>query len=319
MRVFVAGATGAIGRRLVPMLVEAGHDVTGMTRSDSKVDALRGAAAEPVVCDALDADAVRDAVAAAAPEVVVHQLTAIPHALNPRRMADDFAATNRLRSEGTRHLADAARSAGARRLVAQGVAFAYAPYGGWMKTEDDELYVDAPAPFDSTFGALHTLETAVLGTDGLEGVVLRYGYFYGPGTSFAADGSIAGEVRARRFPIGGRGTGRWSFIHIDDAARATVAAVEGGPPGAYNVVDDEPAPVSEWLPVYAAALGAPRPRRLPAWLVRLAAGRYAVYGMTQARGASNARARERLGWTPRLASWRQGFAESLKQALSARG
>ena len=312
MRIFVAGATGAIGRRLVPMLVEAGHDVTGMTRSQDKTEALRGAGGEPVVCDALDADAVRDAVAAAAPEVVVHQLTAIPPAINPRRMADDFALTNRLRSEGTRHLVDAARAAGARRVVAQSVAFAYAPTGPWVKTEDDELYRDAGPPFDSTFAAVDALETTVLGTEGLEGVVLRYGYFYGPGTSYASDGSIAAQVRARRFPIGGKGTARWSFIHVDDAARATIAAVEGGPPGAYNIVDDEPAPVSEWLPVYAAALGAGRPRRLPLWLVRLVAGPYAVYGMSRARGASNARARERLGWQPQFASWRQGFADALK-------
>ena len=156
------------------------------------------------------------------------------------------------------------------------------------------------------------LEATVLGTEGLEGVVLRYGYFYGPGTSYASDGSIAAQVRARRFPIGGKGTARWSFIHVDDAARATIAAVEGGPPGAYNIVDDEPAPVSEWLPVYAAALGAGRPRRLPLWLVRLVAGPYAVYGMSRARGASNARARERLGWQPQFASWRQGFADALK-------
>jgi nucleoside-diphosphate-sugar epimerase len=312
MRVFVAGATGAIGRRLVPMLVEAGHDVTGMTRSEDKLDALRAAGCDPVLCDALDADAARDAVAAAAPDVVVDQLTAIPRAINPRRMADDFAPTNRLRREGTRYLVDAARAAGAGRVVAQSVAFAYAPHGAWVKSEDDELYLDGPAPFDTTIGALHVLETAVRRADGLEGVVLRYGYFYGPGTSYAADGSIAQQVRARRFPIGGRGTGRWSFIHLDDAARATIAAVEGGPPGVYNVVDDEPAPVSEWLPVYAAALGAAPPRHLPAWLVRLVAGRFAVFGMTQVRGASNARARERLGWVPQRPSWRQGFAEMLK-------
>jgi 2-alkyl-3-oxoalkanoate reductase len=312
MRVFVAGATGAIGRRLVPMLVEAGHDVTGMTRSEEKLDALRAAGCEPVICDALDADAVRDAVAAAAPDVIVHQLTANPPAINPRRVADDFAPTNRLRREGTQHLVDAALAAGARRVVAQSVAFAYAPHGAWVKSEDDELYVDGPAPFDTTIGALHALETVVRRADGLEGVVLRYGYFYGPGTSYAADGSIAQQVRARRFPIGGRGTGRWSFIHVDDAARATIAAVEGGRPGVYNVVDDEPAPVSEWLPVYAAALGAAPPRRLPAWLVRLVAGRFAVFGMTQVRGASNARARERLGWAPQRPSWRHGFAETLQ-------
>ena len=307
----MAGASGTIGRRLVPSLVEAGHDVTGMTRSADKADLLRGAGADPTVCDALDAEAVRDAVAAAKPEVVVHELTAIPPAFNPRRMAEEFAPTNRLRSDGTRHLVDAAVAAGARRIVAQSIAFAYAPTDGWVKTEDDELFLDAPEAFRSTVEAVHALESAVLRADELEGVVLRYGFFYGPGTSYAPDGAIAEQVRRRRFPVGGRGTGRFSFVHLDDAARATVAAVEGGPPGAYNVVDDEPAPVAEWLPAYAAALGAPQPRHLPGWLVRLAAGPYALYTMTELRGASNARARERLGWAPQLSSWRQGFGDAL--------
>jgi nucleoside-diphosphate-sugar epimerase len=311
MRVFVAGATGAIGRRLVPSLVEAGHDVAGMTRSADKTESLGAAGAEPVVCDALDADALRDAVARAKPEVVVHELTAIPPAFNPRRMAEEFAPTNRLRSDGTRHLVEAAAAAGARRVVAQSIAFAYAPTEGWVKTEDDELFLDAPEPFRNAVAAVRALETSVLGAGDLEGVVLRYGFFYGPGTSYAPDGAIAEQVRRRRFPIGGRGTGRFSFIHLDDAARATVAAVEGGPPGAYNVVDDEPASVSDWLPAYAAALGAPPPRRVPGWLVRLAAGRYALYTMTELRGASNARARERLGWAPQLSSWRQGFSDAL--------
>jgi nucleoside-diphosphate-sugar epimerase len=311
MRVFVAGASGVIGRRLVPSLVEAGHDVTGMTRSPDKPEALRAAGAEPVVCDALDADAVRDAVVRAKPEVVVNQLTAIPPAFDTRRMADAFAPTNRLRREGTRHLVDAADAAGARRVVAQSIAFAYAPTDGWVKTEDDELFLDAPEAFRSTFEAVHALESAVLGGGDLEGVVLRYGFFYGPGTSYAPDGAIAEQVRRRRFPVGGRGTGRFSFIHLDDAARATIAAIEGSPAGVYNIVDDEPAPVSEWLPAYAAALGAPPPRRLPGWLVRVAAGRYAQYTMTELRGASNARARERLGWAPQLSSWRQGFGDGL--------
>jgi nucleoside-diphosphate-sugar epimerase len=311
MRVFVAGASGAIGRRLVPSLVEAGHDVTGTTRAADKAESLRAAGADPVVCDALDADAVRDAVVGAKPEVVVHQLTAIPPAVNPRRIAAEFEPTNRLRVDGTRHLLEAAAAAGARRFVAQSIAFGYAPTGGWVKTEDDELFLDAPEAFRSTIGAVHALETAVLGAGDLEGVVLRYGFFYGPGTSFAPDGAIAEQVRRRRFPIVGRGTGRFSFIHLDDATRATIAAVEGGPPGVYNVVDDEPAPLSEWLPAYAAALGAAAPRRVPGWLVRLAAGRYAQYTLTELRGASNARARERLGWAPQLSSWRQGFGSAL--------
>jgi len=307
----VAGATGAIGRRLVPSLVEAGHEVTGMTRSPDKTEALRAAGAEPATCDALDGDAVRRAVAAARPEVVVHELTAIPPAFNPRRIADEFALTNRLRSDGTRHLVDAARAAGARRVVAQSIAFAYAPIGDWVKDEDAELFLDAPEAYRSTVEAVHSLETTVLGAEDLDGVVLRYGFFYGPGTSYAPDGAVAEQVRRRRFPIGGNGAGRFSFIHLDDAARATVAAVEGGPPGAYNVVDDEPAPVSDWLPAYAAALGAPAPWRVPGWVVRLVGGRYALYALTQLRGASNGRARERLGWTPQLSSWRQGFVQAL--------
>jgi nucleoside-diphosphate-sugar epimerase len=311
MRVFVTGASGAIGRRLVPSLVEAGHDVTGTTRAADKAEMLRAAGADPVVCDALDADAVRDAVVGANPEVVVHQLTAIPPAFNPRRIAVEFAPTNRLRVDGTRHLLEAAAAAGARRFVAQSIAFGYAPTGGWVKTEDDELFLDAPEAFRSTIDAVHALETAVLGAGDLEGLVLRYGFFYGPGTSYAPDGAIAERVRRRRYPIGGRGTGRFSFIHLDDAARATIAAIEGGPRGVYNVVDDEPAPVSEWLPAYATVLGAPPPHRLPGWLVRLAAGRYAQYTMTELRGASNARARERLGWAPQLSSWRQGFGSAL--------
>ena len=307
----MAGATGAIGRRLVPSLVEAGHDVTGMTRSPDKAEALSAAGAEPATCDALDAEAVRRTVAAARPEVVVHQLTAIPPTFNPRRMAEEFAPTNRLRTDGTRHLVDAAKTAGARRVVAQSIAFAYAPTGDWVKDEDAELFLDAPEAFRGTVEAVHSLETTVLGADGLEGVVLRYGFFYGPGTSYASDGPIAERVRRRRFPIGGNGAGRFSFVHLDDAARATVAAVEGGPPGAYNVVDDDPATVADWLPAYAAALGAPAPWRLPGWCVRLVGGRYALYALTQLRGASNARARERLGWTPQLSSWRQGFVQAL--------
>jgi nucleoside-diphosphate-sugar epimerase len=311
MRVLVAGATGAIGRRLVPKLVEAGHDVVGMTRSPEKAGALRDAGAQPAVADALDAGAVQAAVREARPEVVVNQLTAIPKAINPRAMARQFALTNRLRSEGTAHLVAAARAAGARRVVAQSVAFAYAPRAEGLHAEEETLFLDAPAPFASTVRALHELETATLGADDLEGVVLRYGYFYGPGTAYAADGSIAEQVRRRRFPIVGRGSGIWSFIHVEDAARATLAAIEDSAQGAYNVVDDEPAPVSEWLPAYADAIGARSPRRAPAPIARIVAGPWAVFMMTRLRGASNAKAKRELSWEPRPASWRQGFVEAL--------
>lgn len=306
MRIFVAGATGAIGRRLVPMLVDAGHDVVGMTRSASKCVGIREAGAEPVVADALDAAAVEAAVRAAEPEAVVHQLTAIPAAVDPRRFAEEFAPTNRLRREGTRNLVAAALASGARRLLVQSIAQAYAPVGGWVKTEDDPLYRDAPPVFRDTFRAVIDLETAVLGARGIEGVVLRYGNFYGPGTTYAADGSNAELVRRGGFPVAGEGPAHWSFIHVDDAATATVRALDQAEEGVYNVVDDEPAPVAEWLPVYAEALGAPEPPRTPA-----PRGSYGSFGMMLARGASNAKAKARFGWTPGYASWRDGFAADL--------
>jgi nucleoside-diphosphate-sugar epimerase len=311
VRVFVAGATGAIGRPLVPQLRAAGHDVIGMTRSQHKTTLLREAGAEPVVCDALDRDALRDAVVSARPEVVVHELTDIPDAIDPRKFEEQFETTDRLRSEGTRNLLDAALAAGARRIVAQSVAFAYEPGGELAKTEEEPLYLDSPPPFRRSVHTIQEMEQAVTGTGGIEGVVLRYGFFYGTGTAYAFDGSLGELVRARRMPIVGRGTGVYSFIHIDDAAGATALALERGAPGIYNVVDDEPALVAEWLPVYAEALRAKRPRRVPAFLARFAAGRYGVYLMTGVRGASNAKARRELGWEPRYPSWRQGFSEAL--------
>jgi 2-alkyl-3-oxoalkanoate reductase len=312
MRVFVAGATGALGRRLVPLLVAGGHQVTAMTRSPGKAAGLRAAGAEPVVADALDRDAVLAAVAEARPEVVVHQLTALAGALDFRRFDESFAATNRLRTEGTDHLVAAARAAGARRLVAQSfTGWPFARVGGPVKTEDDPLDPDPPAELRRTLDAIRRLESAVLGADGLEGLVLRYGGFYGPGTSVGAGGSMLEDLRRRRFPMVGAGTGVWSFVHIDDAAAATVAAVERGAPGIYQIVDDDPAPVSAWLPELAAAVGARPPRRLPAWVARLVAGEHAVVMMTEVRGASNAKARRELGWRPAWPSWRQGFRDGL--------
>ena len=310
MRVFVAGATGAICRALVPMLVAGGHEVTGLTRSPAKADALRAAGAEPVVADALDAAAVELAVRASQPEVVVHQLTAIPAAMNPRRFAREFELTDRLRTEGTRHLVSAARAAGARRVVAQSIAFAYAP-GPGPHDEGDPLWLDAPSHFRRSARAVATLEETVLGGDGLAGAVLRYGFFYGPGTAIARGGALAEAVRRRQFPVAGGGRGVWSFVHVDDAARATAAAVDSAAVGAFNVVDDEPAPVSQWVPELARALGAAPPRRVPLLLVRLAAGRYGAQMMTAGEGASNARARAELEWSPRLGSWREGFRVGL--------
>ena len=306
MKVIVAGATGAIGRQLVPMLVEAGHEVIGITRLASRASIIREVGAEPVVADALDAAAVDEAVRAAEPEVVVHELTAIPTAIDPRRFAEAFAATNRLRREGTRNLVAAAQAARARRIVAQSIAQAYAPIGDWVKTEDDPLYKDAPPVFRDTFRAVIDLEATVLSSVGLDAIVLRYGNFYGPGTSYAADGSNADLLRRLNFPIAGGGPAHWSFIHVEDAARATVIAIERGPAGVYNIVDDDPAAVADWLPVYAEALGAPPPRQTPP-----PRSPYGIHGMMLARGASNAKAKERLGWKPSYASWREGFTADL--------
>ena len=312
MRVFVAGASGAIGRPLVAGLVEAGQSVTAMTRTPGKEAALRAAGAEPVVADALVAAAVADAVARAEPEVVVHELTAIPARLNARRVERDFALTNRLRIEGTDNLLAAARAAGARRLVAQSFfGWRLARSGGPALGEDDPLDPSPPERIRPVMDALAHLESAVLGAQDLEGVVLRYGGFYGPGSNLARDGAMVEEVRKRRLPIVGDGGGVWSFVHVDDAARATVLAIERAAPGLYHVVDDDPAPVREWLPALAEAAGAKRPRRVPVWLARLAVGEGGVAIMTRTHGASNAKARRELGWVPEYASWREGFRRAL--------
>jgi 2-alkyl-3-oxoalkanoate reductase len=309
MRVFVAGASGAIGRPLVRRLVAAGHEVTGTTRFEERAEAVRAAGARAAVCDALDADALRAAVEENAPEVVVHQLTALPHRFDPRDK-EIYAGTNRLRTDGTRNLIDAARAAGARRLVCQSIAFAYAP-GARPEVMDEEarLAFGSPPPFGDGIRAIDEMERAVLGADGLEGLVLRYGWFYGPGTFYAEDGSMAHDVRKRRFPVIGKGTGLFSFVHVDDAASATVAAVERGAPGVYNVVDDEPAPQREWLPAYAEAVGAKKPLRVPVWVARLVVGKIATMAGVQP-GASNAKAKRELGWEPRWRSWRDGFREA---------
>jgi nucleoside-diphosphate-sugar epimerase len=262
-----------------------------------------------VVVDALDATALRGAVAEAQPEVVVHQLTALPARFQPRNKGI-YDATNRLRGEGTRNLLEASREAGARRFVCQSIAFAYAPGSRpEVKDEDAPLALDAPPPFGEGVRVTQEMERSVVDADWLEGVVLRYGWFYGPGTYYAEDGSTTGDVRKRRFPVIGKGEGLFSFIHIDDAAAATVAAVEGGPPGIYNIVDDEPAPMREWLPHFAESVGAKRPFTIPVWIARLAAGGMAGL-MTTLPGASNAKAKHELGWQPRWQSWREGFREA---------
>jgi nucleoside-diphosphate-sugar epimerase len=307
MRVFVAGATGAIGRPLVPQLIAAGHEVTGMTRSERGVSSLREAGAGAALVDVFDADALGAAMAEARPEVVVHQLTAIPEDLDPRKMEEQFEATNRVRTEGTRNLLAAARASGAGRFIAQSIAFAYAPREEGLHGEDDPLWAEATR----IYAAVQEMEGLVLDAEGLDGLVLRYGFFYGPGTGYAPDGGSAKAVRKRQFPVMGRGQGQWPFIHIDDAASATVAAVERGAPGVYNVVDDDPAPLREWLPAFAEAIGAKKPFRVPKLVARLAAGKMAAHYGTAMRGASNDKAKRELAWSPHYASWREGFREGL--------
>jgi nucleoside-diphosphate-sugar epimerase len=309
MKVFVAGASGAIGRPLVRQLVAAGHEVTGTTRHEERAEQIRASGARSVVLDALDREALTRAAVVAAPEVIVHALTAIPRRIDWK--ADPLAATNRLRNEGTRNLLAAAREAGARRVIAESVSFLYAPRGPRVLEEDAPLFSGAPGPFGVAVEAIVDLERQVLGAEGLEGVVLRFGWLYGPGTSYAADGSQADEVRKRRLPIVGPGTGTFSFIHVEDAATATIAALERGASAAYNVTDDEPAAMRDWVPVYAEALRARRPRHVPVWLAKLIAGRALVANAVELRGASNAKAKRELGWRPRYPSWRQGFREVL--------
>jgi nucleoside-diphosphate-sugar epimerase len=319
MKVFVAGATGVLGRALVPQLVAGGHEVVGMTRSASKQDLVRGLGARPVVVDALDAGAVAEAVASAEPEVIVHQLTALSgpmsfrDARHPER-SFAFTMTNRLRTEATDHLLAAGRAVGARRFVAQSFgAFRWARTGGPVLTEDDPIDPDPPAALRMALPGILHLERAVTTIEWGEGLALRYGGFYGPGTgtSLAPDAVMAAPIRKRRFPIVGDGGGVWSHVHVEDAAAATAIAVERGQPGIYNVVDDDPAPVREWLPVLASALDAKPPRRIPRRLARLLAGETATLMMTDVRGASNEKAKRELGWQLRYPSWRQGFAQGL--------
>ena len=305
MRVFVAGATGAIGKQLVPRLVEAGHEVHGMTRSESKQAMLRELGAVPVVADALDPDQVAEAVGRAKPDVIVHQLTALAgHGV--RELKRGVAMTNRLRTEGTDHLLSAGQAVGVRRFVAQSVAL-YARTGGPVKSEDDALDLTPPGRQREAAAAMVHLEEAVLGAEWTEGIVLRYGGFYGPGTGMGPGGDMHEMIRKRRFPLVGDGGGVWSFIHIADAAEATMAAVEHGKRGVYNIVDDDPAPVAEWLPHLTHTLSGKKPRRMPRFIVRLVAGEAGVVMMTEARGASNAKAKRELGWSPAHPSWREGF------------
>jgi 2-alkyl-3-oxoalkanoate reductase len=316
MKVFVAGATGAIGKQLLPMLVEGGHEVTGMTRTAAKAEAIRAMGAEPAVADALDPESVAQVVAQAEPDAVIHELTTIDTSALGRSIDKMFAQTNRLRTAGTDHLLTAAKAAGARRFIVQ--SFAGWPserVGGPIKTEEDPLQEHPPKTVSESLAAIKYLERTVTGASGIEGLALRYGGFYGPGTSIAVnpDGAQVEMIRKRRVPVIGDGAGIWSMVHIRDAAAATAAALDRGEPGLYNIVDDDPARVSEILPELAKVVGAGPPRHFPRWVGRLLAGEANTIMMTEVRGASNAKAKRELGWELRYPSWRLGFREGLEQ------
>jgi nucleoside-diphosphate-sugar epimerase len=310
MKILVAGATGAMGKQLLPRLAAEGHDVTGITRSEAKLDAITSLGARGVVADVLDPDDVARVVAETEPEVIIHQLTALSGDFDLRHFDRTFAMTNRLRTEALDHFLAAGRATGVKRFIAQS-------YAGWpsdrtrgrVTSEDDPLDPHPAAAMRESHAAIRYLENAVTSADWVEGIVLRYGGFYGPGTGLSRGGDQLQLIRDRKFPVVGDGGGVWSFVHIEDAAEATVAAVTRGRPGIYNIVDDEPAPVAEWLPAAASAAGARPPRHVPRWLGRLAAGEAAVFMMTEIRGASNEKAKRELGWAPRHPSWREGFAE----------
>jgi nucleoside-diphosphate-sugar epimerase len=312
MKVFVAGGSGAMGRRLVPQLVAGGYEVVVMIRDEGKAPWLREIGAQPVVADALDGAAVARTVRASEPEIVIHQLTALAGAQSFKNFDKEFALTNRLRTEGTDHLLEAARAAGVRRIVAQSYGnWNYERTGSAVKTEQDPFDPDPPANQVESLRAIRYIEDAVMNAGGIEGIALRYGNFYGPGTGLDLGGDIVAQVRKRRFPIVGDGAGIWSFVHIDDAAAAAIAAIGHGRPGVYNVADDEPAPVAKWLPDLAEVVGAKPPRHVPVWLGRLAAGEVGVSMMTRIRGTSNAKAKAELGWSPRYQTYREGFRNGL--------
>lgn len=310
MRVFVAGASGVVGRRLVAQLVARGHEVFGTTRNAAKRERVRALGATPVVMDGLDAASVGEALARAEPDVVVHEMTSLAGIADLRRFDEEFATTNELRTRGIDYLLAASDAVGVRRFIAQSYAgWPNERTGGSVKTEDDPFDPDPPPHQRRSIEAIRYLEQTVTGTAVVDGLVLRYGSLYGPGTAIANE--IADLLRRRKLPVVGDGAGVWSFLHVDDAAAATAVAVERGGPGVFNIADDEPARVREWLPYLAECLGAPNPRRAPVWLARLAIGEVGVSVMTQVRGASNAKAKRTLGWEPSWCSWRDGFRRGL--------
>jgi nucleoside-diphosphate-sugar epimerase len=312
MKVFVAGGSGAMGRRLVPRLVAGGYEVAAMARDERRASWLSAVGAQPVIADALDRAAVRAAVAGARPEVVIHQLTALRGASDFKHFDREFALTNRLRTEGTDYLLEGARAAGTRRFIAQSYGnWNYARTGTGLKTEQDAFDSAPPANQKQSLAAIRYIENAVVNAEAIEGIALRYGNFYGPGTGVALDGTIVAQIRKRRFPIVGDGSGVWSFIHMDDAAAAAIAAIGHGRTGVYNVADDAPLPLSVWLPLLAEAVGAKPPMRVPVWLGRLAVGEVGVSMMTRIRGTSNAKAKGELGWVPQYRTCREGFRRGL--------
>jgi 2-alkyl-3-oxoalkanoate reductase len=308
MRIFVAGATGAVGQHLVPALVLAGHQVTGSTRSTAKAEQLHEAGATPAVLDGLDRDAILRAVADAKPDVIIHQMTSLANLRNFRKFDQEFAVTNELRTKGIDYLLEAAEANHVSRFIAQSyIGWNNPRTGGPVKTEDDLF---DPDPLPGTAQTLHAIQHVEAAVPAAGGVALRYANLYGPGASRI----LTDMVRKRRLPIVGSGAGIWSFTEVSDAAGAAIAAISNGAPGVYNIVDDEPAPVTQWLPYLAECLRAKRPMRLPAWLGRLAAGEFILAQMTQARGSSNAKARRDLGWQPAYASWRDGFPAWIRAA-----
>ena len=312
MKVFVAGATGVVGTRLVPELRRRGHDVVGTTRTPERRDPLRALGAEPILMDALDPMSVKDAVATTEPDVIVHELTALSASPDPKRFDEEFAQTDRLRTEGTANLLAAAHATGVGRVVAQSYAgWPSGRRGGLVKTETDPLDHEPAPPMRPALEAIRELESAVTSDPEVAGVVLRYGAFYGPGTAIGEGGAIVDALHHRRFPLVGSGAGVWSFVHVDDAVSATVAAIESNIQGIVNVVDDEPAPVSSWLPFLAKVVGAPSPRRVPRWLARPLIGRAGTILMTEVRGASNAKSKRELEWKQRFPTWRTGFVQGL--------
>lgn len=311
MRIFLAGGTGAVGQRLVPLLTAAGHEVTATSRSESKFAALTAAGATPVALDALDRDAVIEAVVASKAEVVVHQLTALSGSMSMKKFDETFAVTNRLRTEGIDNLLEAARLAGARRFVGQSyTGWNNARTGSWVKTEDDPLDLNPTSASRQSMAAIKHLEKAVMSAD-LDGVALRFGNFYGPGNTVGRGGEVLNMVKSRKMPVVAGGAGVWSFIHVDDVAAATKLAIESDVTGIFNIVDDEPAPVSVWLPYLAEAIGAKPPMRMPGWLARPMLGEHGLSMMTKVRGASNAKAKRELGFTLKYPTWREGFRTGL--------